>query len=235
MKIIKFDLPINGIKVKTPEELQNNITSELLELGRHGKLAKWFRSRGLVGEALAVEQTNILKDDVDCFIALCKVLFVEVSREDAELVILPAPEPGRPLLEDCSINESRLIDVIEALVIKIVDYANDAIARQLVVELLKERARISNSASEYVINFVSLEGNYSVKAKSGKWVDKGELLIENGGRWPINLYASHAGNVFRVGGGCIVIEVESHTVEQIQANHDSQDVIVKSIDYLFTR
>lgn len=98
VKSIKFDLPINGTKVKTLEDLRDNITSELLDLGRQGKLAKWFRSRELEVEASGAEQANNIKDDVDCFIALCKILSVEIAREDAELVVLPPPPPGRPLV-----------------------------------------------------------------------------------------------------------------------------------------
>lgn len=37
MKIIKFDLPINGIKAKNLEELRDNITDEIVGLARSGQ------------------------------------------------------------------------------------------------------------------------------------------------------------------------------------------------------
>jgi hypothetical protein len=42
MKLIKFDLPIDGVKVKTVEELREHFTPEILDHFRSGLLAKWL-------------------------------------------------------------------------------------------------------------------------------------------------------------------------------------------------
>jgi regulator of replication initiation timing len=55
MKPIKFDLPFNGTKLCTFDDLKNNLTAELLEPFRTGKLAKWLRVRKLDEQADAVD------------------------------------------------------------------------------------------------------------------------------------------------------------------------------------
>jgi len=52
---IKFDLPFNGTKLCRLDDLKNNLTAELLEPFRTGKLARWLRVRKLVELADNVE------------------------------------------------------------------------------------------------------------------------------------------------------------------------------------
>ena len=40
IKIIKFDLPINGTKVTTLEALRDNLTDEIVPLARSGQLGR---------------------------------------------------------------------------------------------------------------------------------------------------------------------------------------------------
>ena len=54
IKIIKFDLPINGIKVTTLEALRDNLTDEIIPLARSGKLERWFQTRQMQEQAQAV-------------------------------------------------------------------------------------------------------------------------------------------------------------------------------------
>jgi len=44
MKPIKFDLPINNTRIVTLKQLQENLTPEILEPLRSGKLSKWLNS-----------------------------------------------------------------------------------------------------------------------------------------------------------------------------------------------
>lgn len=44
-KQIKFDLPIDGVKVKTIDELFEHITVELVDYHKSGLLVKWLRHR----------------------------------------------------------------------------------------------------------------------------------------------------------------------------------------------
>lgn len=78
MKIIKFDLPIDGVKVKTVEELRDHFTLEMLAHARSGLLAKWLSSRKLQDELAAVKALDGAEDHA--FLkGLCKVFGVEAD------------------------------------------------------------------------------------------------------------------------------------------------------------
>jgi hypothetical protein len=85
MRPIKFDLPLNGTRIATLEQLEDNLTPEILEPFRSGKLAKWLRARSLDEQAGAVEAllaTNV-QDEVQLFIKLCEVFEREVDEDIA--------------------------------------------------------------------------------------------------------------------------------------------------------
>ena len=80
MKLIKFDLPINGIKVKNLDELRDNLTDEILTLARSSQLERWLMTRQLPEKAKAVAEAVQRKgSDKGLFLALCEMLDVEVS------------------------------------------------------------------------------------------------------------------------------------------------------------
>ena len=95
IKIIKFDLPINGTKVTTLEALRDNLTDEIVQLARSGQLERWFKSRQLQelakGVADAVARHT---QDKALFMALCAVLEVEVHPEDASAIFDVPPKAG---------------------------------------------------------------------------------------------------------------------------------------------
>ena len=95
MKIIKFDLPINGTKVKNLEELRDNLTDEILVLARSSQLERWFRTRQLPEQAKAV--ATIVKENISdkgLFLVLCKVLEVEAHPDDVKAIFDASPAPG---------------------------------------------------------------------------------------------------------------------------------------------
>lgn len=96
MKLIKFDLPINGTKVKNLEELRDNLTDEILVLARSGQLERWLRTRQLPEQAQSVA-TTVRREGSDkgLFLALCKVLEVEVHPGDVKAIFDAPPTPGR--------------------------------------------------------------------------------------------------------------------------------------------
>ena len=69
MKPIKFDLPLNGTRIATLEQLEENLTPEILVPFRSGKLVKWLRVRMLNEQADAVEALLAAdnKDEVQLF------------------------------------------------------------------------------------------------------------------------------------------------------------------------
>ncbi len=80
MKLIKFDLPLDGTKVKNLDELREHFTAEIIAHGRSGLLLRWLRSRGLAQEAGAVESLGAggLADE-PLFRGLCGVFGIEVD------------------------------------------------------------------------------------------------------------------------------------------------------------
>lgn len=96
IKIIKFDLPINGTKVTTLEALRDNLTDEIVKLARSGQLERWFKSRQLHDMAQAVADAVASQaEDKAFFLALCDVLEVEVHPDDASAIFDAPPEAGR--------------------------------------------------------------------------------------------------------------------------------------------
>ena len=96
IKIIKFDLPINGSKVTTLEALRDNLTDEIVKLARSGQLERWFKSRQMQEQAQAVANAvSRNKKDKELFLALCAVLEVEVHPEDASAIFDAPPQAGR--------------------------------------------------------------------------------------------------------------------------------------------
>ena len=95
IKIIKFDLPINGTKVTTLEALRDNLTDEIVKLARSGQLERWCKSRQLqeIAQAVATAVSKYEKDKA-LFLALCEVLEVEMHPDDASAIFDPPPEAG---------------------------------------------------------------------------------------------------------------------------------------------
>ena len=96
IKIIKFDLPINGTKVTTLEALRDNLTDEIVPLARSGQLERWFKSRQMPQQAQAVAAAvSQHAEDKALFLALCAVLEVEVHPDDASAIFDAPPEAGQ--------------------------------------------------------------------------------------------------------------------------------------------
>lgn len=89
MKPIKFDLPLNGTRIATLEQLEENLTPEILEPFRSGKLVKWLRVRKLDEQSGAIEALLAadIQDEVQLFIKLCEVFEREVDEDDAREMI----------------------------------------------------------------------------------------------------------------------------------------------------
>ncbi len=110
MKLIKFDLPINGTKVKNLEELRDNLTDEILTLARSSQLERWLKTRQLPEKAQAVA-TAVRSEGTDkgLFLVLCKVLEVEVHPDDVKVIFDAPPAPGN------SIHKARYFEMYEVL------------------------------------------------------------------------------------------------------------------------
>lgn len=54
-KMIKFDLPIDRVKVATLDQLRDHFTTEIIAHFRSGLLARWLQSRNMTYELASVE------------------------------------------------------------------------------------------------------------------------------------------------------------------------------------
>lgn len=89
MKPIKFDLPLNGTRIANLEQLEENLTPEILEHFHSGKLAKWLQVRNLNEQANTVESLTVanIQDEIQLFKKLCEVFVSEVDENDAREAI----------------------------------------------------------------------------------------------------------------------------------------------------
>ena len=97
MKPIKFDLPLNSIRVATLDQLEENLTPEILQHFRSGKLAKWLRVRHLNEQADKVEALLAadIEDEVQLFKNVCEVFVGEIDENDQE-IFRPRDRYGGP-------------------------------------------------------------------------------------------------------------------------------------------
>ena len=87
MKLFKFDLPLNGIKVHNLEELRDNFTTEILELHTSGVLLKWLKRRNFMIEADKLSAIAAGNNDVDKLVALCEIFGVNANRQVIEVAL----------------------------------------------------------------------------------------------------------------------------------------------------
>ena len=157
IKIIKFDLPINGTKVTTLEALRDNLTDEIVPLARSGQLERWFQSRQMQEQAQAVAAAiSEHMEDKTLFLALCAVLEVEVHPADASAIFDAPPEAGHyikniqyfRLYEELKISHEKLQEFYDELKIeheKLQELSENSISsneltsRRIQVEIRKKR------------------------------------------------------------------------------------------------
>lgn len=77
-KMIKFDMPIDGVKVATLEGLRDHFTTQVVDHFRSGLLARWLASRGLATELEEVGAVTA-GDDAGILRGLCQIFEVEAD------------------------------------------------------------------------------------------------------------------------------------------------------------
>ena len=109
MKTIKFDLPIDGVKVATGDELRSHFTTEVLDHFRSDVLAKWLRTRpDMSAELNDVEKLAADGEDKPTLLALCKAFGVDADEHAVEAALAVAT--GVPPSSSASLANKRLQD-----------------------------------------------------------------------------------------------------------------------------
>ena len=92
-KMIKFDLPIDGVKVATLDDLRDHFTHEIIGHFRSGLLERWLRSRSMAHELASVEALTT-DDDAAVLKELCRIF--EIEADDDALAAALAEATGVP-------------------------------------------------------------------------------------------------------------------------------------------
>lgn len=112
IKIIKFDLPINGTKVDTLDALRENLTDEIVKLARSGQLERWFKSRQQQELAQAIAQAAATHaEDKSLFMVLCEVFGVEVHQDDVN-AIFDQPSENRKSLKNINSDKDNINNLL---------------------------------------------------------------------------------------------------------------------------
>jgi hypothetical protein len=119
-KIIKFDLPLDGIRAKNIEEIREHFTIEILAHYHSRLLGKWLASRKLNAELEALQAIDD-SDDQAIFKRLCAIFAVEA--DDAVIAVLfndPTPKFGLTVAEVVKQNESadKIVNLADLLPIQ---------------------------------------------------------------------------------------------------------------------
>lgn len=87
VKMIKFDLTLNGDKVTNLEQLQEHFSADILPIFQAGRLAKWFKSRDLLEQATAIEA--IVKDgsELQQLKSICQVLGLDDDEDVLQILL----------------------------------------------------------------------------------------------------------------------------------------------------
>ena len=113
-KPIKFDLPIDGTKVATVDQLRGHFTTEILGHFRKGVLVNWLRARrGLEKELAAVEALPKDGDDRTLLMALCKAFAIDADEHSVAAALDVTGVPGmlvsRQITESSESSVGRLL------------------------------------------------------------------------------------------------------------------------------
>ena len=88
MKLIKFDLPIDGVKVRNIEELLDHFNTEILDLHKSGLLAKWLRSQRQPDLQAQVESIAKNSSDQARLDALCCIFSIDLDSKMQQKFVL---------------------------------------------------------------------------------------------------------------------------------------------------
>jgi len=146
MKLIKFDLPMNGKKIKDLDELADNMTVEILGHYKSGLLGKWLKVRQHESELSRLDEFAGLEDSV-LLRSVCKIFGIDVSDDLIDAIFLPASiYSGNKICPNIAletINSSIDIFAVErilhTIVIKYLDEIDALVGEEIDFPLAKEQ------------------------------------------------------------------------------------------------
>ena len=146
--MIKFDLPLNGTRIRHLDELKDNISSEIVTLARSGQLGRWFKSRRL--ESLVAATAGLLEQnlgDVELCLALCALLEVDAHPDDVAAIFNPPPEAGVALKKPVSESQTLIAGRYEMSVdgTEVLDHQTGLIWQRAIAENLTYKQALEHA------------------------------------------------------------------------------------------
>jgi hypothetical protein len=132
MKLIKFDLLINGIKIKAVEELRDNFADEIVVIFKSGQLGRWLKSRNLNDLYAAVENISTESiSDKDLLVKLCGIFDIEIHEDDLLVIYGVLRNAGHRVGDTSSQEEKSTITSKVILSNHVAEYLSNYIAKSL--------------------------------------------------------------------------------------------------------
>ena len=167
MKLIKFDLPIDGVRVKNVEELREHFTPEILDHFRSSVLVKWLASRKLQDEIEAVKALEGA-DDARLLKGLCEIFGIEADDlVIAEILKKPVTGASENLVEQMQYY-NQLADSIDSAVY-------EAVRRNCIVKVESFRTLKSQDLFYKSENFYNVSSD---EIKSAQVAPSSGAIIE---------------------------------------------------------
>jgi len=175
IKTIKFDLPIDGVKVKNIEELRDHFTIEVLELYREGKLKRWLDSQKLNDKINSLNDLELVCDDNFLLMrGLCEIFEIQA---DDELIKIAIGETNKsfPTLEKIKIT---LEEDKKNTIITLLKPTHDELKelKRKLEELRREKEKLQEENKELMEMIENLGGSiplFILKMKNLKNSSKG--------------------------------------------------------------
>lgn len=157
MKPIKFDLPIDGIKARTYDELREHFTVEILGHFRSGLLRKWMTGRNLEEKLAQLDQISA-DDDVTALQNLCALFDIEADPGVLKAALAVASgEPGIKL-DGANSEANAVAELRKEIYDVLVKYSSEVLGVKNIAEMSSEELEKSTK------NFLKKCDNIEVDA-----------------------------------------------------------------------
>lgn len=87
VKMIKFDLTLNGVKITNLEQLQEHFSADVLPIFQAGRLSKWLKSRDLLEQATAIEAIAKDGSELQQLKSICQVLVLDDEEDVLQFLL----------------------------------------------------------------------------------------------------------------------------------------------------
>lgn len=158
MKPIKFDLPIDGIKAKTYDELREHFTVEILGHFRSGLLRKWMAGRNLEEKLAQLDQISA-DDDVTALQNLCTLFDIEADPDVLKAALAEASGVPGIKLDGANSGANAVAELRKEIYDVLVEYSSEVMGVKNIAEMS------SDELEKMTANFLKKCDNIEIDAR----------------------------------------------------------------------